>query len=217
MFVSYIRGVPDQWAGHARHIHHYVSKDLVNWDHRGPLALSSDRVIDAAVHPHPGGGYRMWYKDEADGSSTGRSTALTWKCGTALSESCGHRAVMRARTSFGSAVLTGLSSTRGTASWPTAQTTCPIGARRAGSLTPPVPARAVVKMTSARACIATWLSTAIAPSLFTSRSRGGPTRPGRPYPARRSSVLAAELGAEDGELVCDRGRDITLALSDEAV
>ena len=70
VFVSYIRGVPDQWAGHARHIHHYISEDLVNWDHRGPLALSSDRVIDAAVHPHPGGGYRMWYKDEADGAST---------------------------------------------------------------------------------------------------------------------------------------------------
>ena len=57
VFVSYVRGVPDQWAGHPRHIHHYISEDLVNWDHRGPLALSSDRVIDAAVHPHPGGGY----------------------------------------------------------------------------------------------------------------------------------------------------------------
>jgi hypothetical protein len=38
VFVSYIRGVPDQWAGHARHIHHYVSEDLLKWDHRGPLS-----------------------------------------------------------------------------------------------------------------------------------------------------------------------------------
>jgi hypothetical protein len=43
------------------------------------------------------------------------------------------------------------------------------------------------------------------------------TAPAGPYPARRSSVLAAELGAENGELVCDRGRDIVLALSDEAI
>ncbi len=43
------------------------------------------------------------------------------------------------------------------------------------------------------------------------------SRPERFYPARRSSVLAAELEAEDGKLVCDRGNDITLALSDEAI
>jgi hypothetical protein len=43
------------------------------------------------------------------------------------------------------------------------------------------------------------------------------SRPERLYPARRSSVLAAELEEEAGELVCDRGQDITLALSDAAV
>jgi hypothetical protein len=42
-------------------------------------------------------------------------------------------------------------------------------------------------------------------------------RPERVYPARRSSVLVAELGVEDGELVCDRGSEINLALSDEAL
>ncbi len=45
----------------------------------------------------------------------------------------------------------------------------------------------------------------------------GATTPERSYPARRSSVLAAELKAEDGNLVCDRGLDITLVLSDEAL
>jgi len=43
------------------------------------------------------------------------------------------------------------------------------------------------------------------------------TTPHAPYPARRSSVLAAELGTENGELVCDRGRDMTLRLSDAAI
>ena len=43
------------------------------------------------------------------------------------------------------------------------------------------------------------------------------SRPERFYPARRSSVLVAELGVDDGELVCDRGSEINLALSDEAL
>jgi hypothetical protein len=42
-------------------------------------------------------------------------------------------------------------------------------------------------------------------------------RPGAPYPARRSSVLAAELVVKGGELVCARDRDICLNLSDQAV
>lgn len=70
MFVSYIRGVPDQWAGHGRQILHYTSQDLIGWQHHGPVALGSARVIDAALHPLPGGGYRMWFKDEEHGSHT---------------------------------------------------------------------------------------------------------------------------------------------------
>jgi hypothetical protein len=70
MFVTYIQGIPTAWEGHERHIHHYTSADLVHWQHHGPLPLSSDRVIDACVYALPGGGYRLWYKDEADGLST---------------------------------------------------------------------------------------------------------------------------------------------------
>lgn len=70
MFVSYIRGVPEQWAGHARTILHHVSDDLVAWEYLGAVPLSSDRVIDACVYPLPGGGYRMWFKDEAHDSTT---------------------------------------------------------------------------------------------------------------------------------------------------
>lgn len=70
MFVSYIVGVPDQWAGHDRSIRHYVSDDLVDWTFRGVVPLGSDKVIDAAIHPLPSGGYRMWFKDEAHDSHT---------------------------------------------------------------------------------------------------------------------------------------------------
>ncbi|KUO15561.1 glycoside hydrolase family protein [Streptomyces dysideae] len=70
MFVSVIRGVPTQWAGHARVIRHYTSHDLFSWTYRSTLSLSSERVIDACVLRLPTGGYRMWYKDEADDAHT---------------------------------------------------------------------------------------------------------------------------------------------------
>lgn len=70
MYVSYIQGVPTQWAGHKREILHYTSPDLLVWHYESKLALSSDRVIDACVLALPGRGFRMWYKDEANGSHT---------------------------------------------------------------------------------------------------------------------------------------------------
>lgn len=79
MFVSYIVGVPSRWAGHDRHILHHTSDDLERWAYHGVVPLSSNRVIDAAVHPQPLGGYRMWFKDEAHHSWTwsADSTDLT--------------------------------------------------------------------------------------------------------------------------------------------
>ena len=67
MFVAYVRGVPADWSGD-RHIVHYTSRDLVAWKCEGIIPLSSERVIDAFVYAKPTGGWRLWYKDEADGS-----------------------------------------------------------------------------------------------------------------------------------------------------
>jgi hypothetical protein len=67
MFVAYVRGVPADWSGE-RHIVHYTSRDLINWKFEGIVPLSSEYVIDAYVHAKPSGGWRMWYKDEANGS-----------------------------------------------------------------------------------------------------------------------------------------------------
>jgi hypothetical protein len=69
MFVSYIRGVPDRGEGHGRRILHYTSANLLDWGCAEALDLRSAQVIDAAVHPVPGG-YRMWFKDEEHGSHT---------------------------------------------------------------------------------------------------------------------------------------------------
>lgn len=69
MYLSYITGTPDTWNA-LRRIVHFTSPDLVAWTRIGALELGSDRVIDAAVALCPDGLYRLWYKDEADGSST---------------------------------------------------------------------------------------------------------------------------------------------------
>jgi hypothetical protein len=218
VFVSYIRGVPDQWAGHSRHIHHYVSKDLLNWDHRGPLALSSDRVIDAAVHRRPGGGYRMWYKDEADGSSTwsvDSSDLQAWHSPQrVLQTPGGHEGpnVFRFRGAY----------------WLIVDSWDGQLAYRSDELSHWSPAGRILDTASAsRSCREDDVGPGLHSDVVVDGDRAfivyftlpeaDPTTPGRPYPARRSSVLAAELEAEDGKLICDRRRDITLALSDEAV
>lgn len=63
MFLSYVPGIFNDW-NHSRQIVHLTSKDGAKWDTVGPLDLKSDRVIDACVIQLPGGGWRMWYKDE---------------------------------------------------------------------------------------------------------------------------------------------------------
>jgi hypothetical protein len=70
MYLTWIEGVPDAWAGHDRHIVHFVSDDLVAWTRVGRIELGGDRLIDAAVARTPDGRLRMWFKDEAHDSTT---------------------------------------------------------------------------------------------------------------------------------------------------
>lgn len=218
MFVSYIRGVPDQWAGHARHIHHYISDDLVSWDHCGPLALSSDRVIDAAVHPHPGGGYRLWYKDEADGNST-------WSVDSADLEIWDNprRALQTPGGHEGPNVFRFCSDY-----WLVVDSWDGQLAYRSDDLSLWRPAGRILDTDSASQSgreddVGPGLHSDVvvdgdrAYIVYFTLPEADPTTPQRPYPARRSSVLAAELGTKDGELICDRGHDIKLCLSDEAI
>lgn len=70
MYLTEIDGVPDRWPGYPRAIVEYRSPDLAVWTRSAPLALSSDRVIDAAVAQTPDGTWRLWFKDEAADSVT---------------------------------------------------------------------------------------------------------------------------------------------------
>lgn len=70
MYLTVVDGVPDSWTGADAHIVEFVSDDLLNWARVGELDLGSDRVIDAAVAQCGDGNWRLWYKNEHDGSST---------------------------------------------------------------------------------------------------------------------------------------------------
>ncbi len=75
MYLTYFPGAPDTTQGVARTITHFTSPDLEHWTRRAVLPLQKPNVIDACVALSPDGLYRMWYKDEADGSSTWSATS----------------------------------------------------------------------------------------------------------------------------------------------
>jgi hypothetical protein len=76
MYLTEIDGVPDRWPGHARQIVEDASDDLRRWRRMGPIALGSDRVIDAAVARTADGRWRLWYKDEGAGSVTAVASSV---------------------------------------------------------------------------------------------------------------------------------------------
>lgn len=68
LFLTVVPGVFENWQ-HPRTLVHLTSTDLRAWTNPQPLALGSDRVIDACVFPLPNGGWRMWYNNERDHKS----------------------------------------------------------------------------------------------------------------------------------------------------
>lgn len=92
LFASYVSGVPSDWSGE-RHILHYTSRDLREWSFQWRLELSSNRVIDACIHRLPNETWRMWYKDEANGSHTYFADShdlYDWKVGGCAIDDCAH-------------------------------------------------------------------------------------------------------------------------------
>ncbi|BDD12760.1 hypothetical protein FUAX_51920 (plasmid) [Fulvitalea axinellae] len=67
MFVTYIKGVRSNWGG-AKQILHYSSKDMETWKAEKPIG--TEECIDASVIRLEDGSWKMWYKDEANGSKT---------------------------------------------------------------------------------------------------------------------------------------------------
>lgn len=67
MFLTVVPGTFSDWNA-PRHIEHLTSPDLEHWTSQGDLTLASDRTIDPCVFRLPSGEWRLWYKNERDGS-----------------------------------------------------------------------------------------------------------------------------------------------------
>lgn len=68
MFVVYVPGIFEDW-NHPRYIIHLTSGDLIHWKYISTLPLAHPKVIDPGLLHMPDGTWRLWYKDEATGSS----------------------------------------------------------------------------------------------------------------------------------------------------
>jgi Glycosyl hydrolases family 43 len=67
MFLTVVPGTFSDWDAE-RHILHLTSRDLLHWTALENVNLESDRTIDACVFRLPDGNWRLWYKNERDGS-----------------------------------------------------------------------------------------------------------------------------------------------------
>lgn len=204
MYVSYIRGIPSGGTEPDMLIHHYTSADLVKWTHHGPLGLSSTKVIDACVVELPGGGFRMWYKDQHHDSETWTADSpdlYSWTVrGAALKTSGGHEGpnVFRFRDSYWLIV----DSWKGQLAYRSAdlENWTPAGTildgdtgvehRRQDDTGPGLHADVVVTGDTA------WIF------YFTHPERTGPDHP--TVTSRRSSIQVAQLDVREGQLHCNR-------------
>lgn len=92
MYVSYVPGIPVDWRT-TRHIIHMTSKNLWDWQFESRLNLSSDKVIDACIYRMSDQTWRMWYKDEANGSHTYMAESkdlYTWDVKGPVITDCAH-------------------------------------------------------------------------------------------------------------------------------
>ena len=68
MYLTYVPGTFTNWS-HPRWIVHLTSKNLITWEFQSRLKLASEKCIDACVFRLPDGTWRMYYNNEADGKS----------------------------------------------------------------------------------------------------------------------------------------------------
>ncbi|WP_159887160.1 glycoside hydrolase family protein [Paenibacillus puerhi] len=212
MYVSYIQGVPDDWYGHKRELYHYTSSDLLNWTFVSNIKLSSERVIDACIHPLPGGEFRMWYKDEQNHSHTYAADSAdlyTWTVVGPVITDRAHEGpnVFRLADSYWMIVDEwrgqGVYRSDDLHSWERNGLILDQPGRRPDDGTIGLHADVVVQ--GDRAYI----------FYFTHPDREHHGAASSTYAARRSSIQVAELEVEQGRLVCDRDKEFVLALTGE--
>jgi hypothetical protein len=216
LFVTIVPGVHVDWSG-SRFIDHYVAADLGSgalgrWTRVGRLPLTSDRCIDPSLFRKPGGGWRLWYKDEAHGSATlavDSDDLATWApaADPGVSKLYGEAPKVFALGGFHWLLKdpdSGLDVYRSQdlAEWTYQGKILDTPGTRLDDGS--IGKHADVVVAGDRAMIV----------YFTHPyGQDFPMRDGvMPYPARRSSIQCAELRVVDGVLTCDRNAPVTLRL-----
>ncbi|NMO95159.1 family 43 glycosylhydrolase [Paenibacillus lemnae] len=213
MYVSYIQGVPDQWESHKRNILHYSSPDLLSWTYHSEVKLSSDRVIDACVYRMPDGRFRMWYKDEDNGSATYAADSLNLHDWEVVGPVLTHRShegpnVFEFKGYYWMIVDEwrgqGVFRSTDLEQWERNGLILDKPGTREDDGTIGLHADVVVQDDNAYIFY------------FTHPERIGTYDPDQTYGMRRSSIQAARLDVVDGNLVCNRDEDVELILHPES-
>ncbi|MBL9147507.1 MAG: glycosyl hydrolase [Phycisphaerae bacterium] len=216
LFVTVVPGVHVDWSG-TRFIDHYVAADLGSgelgrWTRVGRLPLTSDRCIDPSLFRKPGGGWRLWYKDEAHGSATlavDSDDLVTWTpaADPGVSELYGEAPKVFALGGF---------------HWLLKDPDSGLDVYRSRDLTEWTYQGKILETPGTRlddgsigkhADVVVEGDRALIVYFTHPYGQDFPERNGvMPYPARRSSIQCAELRVVDGALVCDRDAPVTLRL-----
>lgn len=213
MFLTVVPGIFEDWQ-HPRTIVHLTSTDLRLWQNARPLLLASDRVIDAAVQPLPGGGWRMWYNNERDHKSiyyADSADLTTWtdkgKC-AGVGERPGEGPyVFHWKNSYWMLVDLwkglGVYRSRDLLHW-TAQPDNLLGLPGKGTDDGVNGGHPGVVVSGDRAYL----------FYFTHPGRAGTIAPGDKdsLELRRSSIQVTELIVKDGRLTCDRDQPVSIKL-----
>jgi hypothetical protein len=88
LWLTVVPGIHARWTG-TRFLQHLSSDDLRHWRCGERLDLGSDRVIDAAVARLDDGRWRLWFKDENQGSRLFQADSQdlrTWRRGPAVTD-----------------------------------------------------------------------------------------------------------------------------------
>ncbi len=213
MYVSYIQGIVEDWSGE-RHIIHYTSKKLWDWQFESILLLSSDRVIDACVCQLPGGTWRLWYKDEVHSSYTYAADSADlfhWQEMGPVITDCPHegpnvfywqnRYWMITDPWNGFGVYTSSDCQK----WARQKNILAGPGKRADDTNHACHGDVLVDGEKA------YIFYHVHPEKY--RDDRGGMLASMPYSSRRSALQVAELELDKGELVCDRNKNFFLALS----
>lgn len=213
MYVSYVPGIPLMWTG-TRHIYHYTSRNLWDWQQQSRLQLSSNRVIDACVYPMPNGRWRMWYKDEDNSAHTYAADSddlFHWQVDGPVIIDCAHEGpnvfAWKGHYWMITDPWNGLGVYRSSdlLSWQRQDNILAVGGTRADDATKG--GHADVLVVDDRAYV----------FYFTHPQRNephAPVIPGvEPYASRRTSIQVAELAYVDGIITCDRNAPFDFVLA----